>query len=79
MNVSNAESPMNVDFVRIHRIITGSLEALKKRGSEIVIAEVHWKNAEVVPFYYKHGFRLSGCAQDFFGMGHDAIILKLTL
>ncbi len=61
------------------QLLSVELEALKKRGSKIVIAEVHYKNAEAIPFYYKHGFRLSGCAQDFFGIGHDAIILKLIL
>ncbi len=58
------------------KLLSVELEALKKRGSKIVVAEVHWKNAEAIPFYYKHGFRLSGCAQDFFGIGHDTIILK---
>ncbi len=61
------------------QLLSVELEALKKRGSKIVIAEVHYRNAEAIPFYYKHGFRLSGCAQDFFGIGHDAIILKLIL
>jgi len=61
------------------QLLSVELGALKKTGSKIVIAEVHYKNAEAIPFYYKHGFRLSGCAQDFFGIGHDAIILKLVL
>lgn len=61
------------------QLLSAELEALKKRGTKIVISEVHYKNARAIPFYYKHGFRLSGCAQDFFGIGHDAIILKLTL
>jgi len=61
------------------QLLNVDLEALKKRGSKIVIAEVHYRNAEAIPFYYKHGFRLSGCAQDFFGIDHDAIILKLIL
>lgn len=61
------------------QLLSVELEALKKMRSKIVVAEVHYKNAKAIPFYYKHGFRLSGCAQDFFGIGHDAIILKLTL
>lgn len=61
------------------QLLSAELEEMKKRGSKIVIAEVHHKNAEAIPFYYTHGFRLNGCAQDFFGIGHDAIILKLIL
>lgn len=61
------------------QLLSAELKAMKKRQSKIVIAEVHYKNADAIPFYYKHGFRLSGCAQDFFGIGHDAIILKLIL
>ena len=61
------------------QLLSVELEALKKRRLKIVIAEVHYRNSEAIPFYYKHGFRLSGCAQDFFGIGHDAIILKLIL
>lgn len=61
------------------QLLSVELEVIRKRGSKIVIAEVHYKNSEAIPFYYKHGFRLSGCAQDFFGTGHDAIMLKLVL
>lgn len=55
------------------------LKALKRRGATIVLAEVHYKCAYAIPFYYRHGFRISGCVQDFFGIEHDAIILKLVL
>ena len=61
------------------QLLSVELEAMKRRGSKIVISEVHYKNAKAIPFYYRHGFRLSGCAQDFFGIGHDAIMLKLVL
>ena len=61
------------------KLLSVELEALRKRGSKAVVAEVHYKNAEAIPFYYKHGFRISGCFQDLFGIGHDAIILKLIL
>ena len=61
------------------QLLSVELEALKKRKAKIVIAEVHYKNAEAIPFYYKRGFRISGCTQNFFGIGHDAIILKLIL
>lgn len=55
------------------------IDALNMRGAEIVAAEVHYKNARAIPFYYEHGFRISECLQDYFGIGHDAFILKLTL
>ena len=61
------------------RLIRPELEALGARGAKIVMAEVHYQNAQAIPFYYKHGFRLSGCLQDYFGINHDAIILKLVL
>jgi ribosomal protein S18 acetylase RimI-like enzyme len=44
-----------------------------------VQADVHYKCASAIPFYYKFGFRIAGFQQDYFGAGHDAIILKLEL
>jgi ribosomal-protein-alanine N-acetyltransferase len=61
------------------QLIRSELEALEARGTKMVIAEVHYQNAQAIPFYYKQGFRISGCLQDYFGIGHDAIILKLAL
>jgi ribosomal protein S18 acetylase RimI-like enzyme len=55
------------------------LKVLKRRGVKIVLAEVHYKCASAIPFYYKYSFRISGFGQDYFGIGHDAIILKLVL
>ncbi len=55
------------------------LKALIAAGSKIVVAEVHYKCASAVPFYYKHRFRISGVCRNFFGMGHDAVILELVL
>ena len=55
------------------------LEALGVRDAKMVVAEVHYQNARAIPFYYAHGFRISGCVQDYFGIGHDAIVLKLVL
>ncbi|MDH5783944.1 MAG: GNAT family N-acetyltransferase [Candidatus Bathyarchaeota archaeon] len=60
------------------QLLKTELEALKKRGAKIVFAEVHYKNARAIPFYYMHGFRISGFLQDYFGIGHDAIVLKLV-
>ena len=61
------------------QLIRSELKALKTRGAKMVVAEVHYQNAQAIPFYYKQGFRISGCLQDYFGIGHDAIILKLLL
>jgi ribosomal-protein-alanine N-acetyltransferase len=61
-----------------NELLSVELEALRKKGARVVVAEVHCKNARAIPFYYKHGFRISGCLQDYFGIGHDAIVLKLS-
>ena len=61
------------------QLMSTELEALRTKGAEIVMAEVHHQNARAIPFYYTHGFRISGCLQDYFGISHDAIILKLVL
>ncbi|RLI22476.1 hypothetical protein DRO54_01060 [Candidatus Bathyarchaeota archaeon] len=61
------------------RLLKKEIEMLRKKGAKIVRAEVHYKCAEAIPFYYKFGFRISGFEQDYFGIGHDAIILKLEL
>ena len=60
-------------------LLKKEVETLKQRGVKIVVAEVHYKCASAIPFYYKFGFRISGFEQDHFGIGHDAIILKLQL
>lgn len=60
-------------------LLENVLEALKNKGVKLVQAEVHYNCASAIPFYYKHGFRITGFVQDFFGIGHDAIILKLVL
>ncbi len=58
-------------------LLKAEQEALKKRKSKIVVAEVHYKCASAIPFYCKRGFRISGVRRNFFGMGHDTIILEL--
>ena len=60
-------------------LLEKELKALKRKGVKIVLAEVHYKCASAIPFYYKHNFRITGFVQDFFGISHDAIILKLVL
>ncbi len=60
-------------------LLDKELKALKRKGAKIVLAEVHYKCASAIPFYYKHNFRIIGFVQDYFGIGHDTIILKLVL
>ena len=60
-------------------LLDKELKALKRKGAKIVLAEVHYKCASAIPFYYKHSFRIIGSVQDYFGIGHDTIILKLVL
>ena len=60
-------------------LLETEFKALKNTQVKIIVAEVHYKCASAIPFYYKHGFRISGIGRDFFGMGHDAIILELIL
>jgi ribosomal protein S18 acetylase RimI-like enzyme len=61
------------------RLLDKETTALKHKGVKTVRAEVHYKCASAIPFYYKHNFRITGFAQDFFGINHDAIILKRAL
>jgi ribosomal protein S18 acetylase RimI-like enzyme len=60
-------------------LLNKTVRALKHDESRTVLAEVHYKCAAAIPFYYKHGFRVSGFVRDHFGIGHDAIILQLVL
>jgi len=61
------------------RLLGKELKALKRKGAGMVRAEVHYKCASAIPFYYKYNFRITGFVQDYFGIGHDTIILKLVL
>ena len=61
------------------RLLKKELQILKRKNVKLVVAEVHFKCASSIPFYYKFGFRVSGVQKDYFGVGHDAIILKLEL
>jgi ribosomal protein S18 acetylase RimI-like enzyme len=60
-------------------LLDKELTALKHKKVKTVRAEVHYKCASAIPFYYKHNFRITGFVHDCFGRGHDAIILKLVL
>lgn len=61
------------------RLLDRVLKTLERKKAKSVLAEVHWKCASAIPFYYEHGFRIIGFVQDYFGNGHDAMILKLAL
>ncbi len=71
------EARQNLGIGRM--LLETELGALRTTEAEAVRAEVHYKCASAIPFYYKHGFRISGVCRNFFGMGHDAIILELLL
>jgi ribosomal protein S18 acetylase RimI-like enzyme len=61
------------------QLLARTVKALERKGARMVFAEVHYKCAAAIPFYYRHGFRISGFGQDYFGISHDAIVLKLML
>lgn len=61
------------------RLLDKELIALKHKKVKTVCAEVHYKCASAIPFYYKHNFRITGFVHDYFGRGHDAIILKMIV
>jgi ribosomal protein S18 acetylase RimI-like enzyme len=61
------------------RLLNKEITVLKHKKVKHVRAEVHYKCSSAIPFYYKHNFRITGFAQDFFGKGQDAIILKLII
>jgi len=60
-------------------LLTRVLGEFKSAGLKVASLEVHHLRSEAIPFYYKHGFRISGSAQDYFGVGHDAIIMRKEL
>lgn len=60
-------------------LLRAELEVLTKRNPKIIVAEVHYECSSAIPFYYKHGFRISGVCRNFFGMKHDAIMLELLI
>jgi ribosomal protein S18 acetylase RimI-like enzyme len=61
------------------RLLGKVLHALRDKGIRVVFAEVHYKCASAIPFYYKHDFRVIEVKQDRFGKGQDAVILKKNL
>jgi ribosomal protein S18 acetylase RimI-like enzyme len=73
--VSNEDQGKSVGTLLLKKI----LEVLKEKKVKSVFAEVHYKCARAIPFYYRHGFRFVGFAHDYLGSGHDAIILGSNL
>lgn len=61
------------------KLLKKELQALRGKNVRLVFAEVHYKYASAIPFYYRFGFRICGFQQDYFGVGRDAIILRLEL
>jgi ribosomal protein S18 acetylase RimI-like enzyme len=73
-----------VDIAHQHQgigtlLLETELKAIKNSKPKIIVAEVHYKCASAIPFYYKHGFRISGVWRNFFGIGRDAIMPELIL
>jgi ribosomal protein S18 acetylase RimI-like enzyme len=60
-------------------LLDEEIEVLKRKGVKTLFAEVHYLCASAIPFYYEHEFRIVGFVQDYFGIGHDAIVLRLVL
>ena len=57
-------------------LISQVLKEFEKTGSKIVMLSVHYLCSAAIPFYYHHGFRICGSAQDYFGINHDAIMMR---
>lgn len=55
------------------------MKEFKRVGSRVVTLAVHHSCSASIPFYYRHEFRISGVAQDYFGVEHDAIMMKKKL
>ncbi len=55
------------------------LDSFKDASVNRVKLSIHYLNANVVPFYYKFGFRLSNIKTNAFGERQDAIEMELTL
>ncbi|MDO8408185.1 MAG: GNAT family N-acetyltransferase [bacterium] len=61
-------------------------ELLRRAGKNDVckiVLWVHWRNAQAIPFYYRHGFKLSRVVQtrniSFVPNGEDVIVMKKSL
>jgi len=61
------------------QLMNAMLGAIKNRKVRIILAEIHYKCASSIPFYYKYNFRITGFVQDYFGAGHDVILLRLVM
>ncbi len=61
------------------RLLTEQIKALGRKGTEMIVAEVHYKCASAIPFYYSHNFRMTEIVRDYSGVGHDGIALTLIL
>ncbi len=48
-------------------------------GTEEIVAEVHYKCASALPFYYRYGFRMEKVVLDMFDPGEDGVVIKLKL
>ena len=60
-------------------LLERQIQEFKSMGIEDVIAEVHYKCASALPFYYKHGFRMKKVVLDMFGPHEDGVAVRLKL
>lgn len=56
-------------------LIVNELKSFQEAKFPSVELEIHYLNAKVIPFYYRHGFRLQKIKKDEFGPGQDAIAM----
>jgi ribosomal protein S18 acetylase RimI-like enzyme len=60
-------------------LLKKAIREFKRMGTEEIVAEVHYKCASALPFYYKYGFRMERVVLDRFGQGEDSVTIKLKL
>ena len=61
------------------KLLKKAMEELRHKGAEIIALKIHYLCSDSIPFYYKHGFRISGMVQDCFGQKQDAITMNKYL
>lgn len=58
-----------------HLLLEEALMRFQRARVMTVRAVVPYECAASIPFYYKHGFRVSKCSQDYYGPHEDVILL----
>jgi ribosomal protein S18 acetylase RimI-like enzyme len=60
-------------------LLETAIEKFKEIDISQITLGVHYLNANVIPFYYKFGFRIHQARKNEFGDFQDAIIMMLTI